>query len=182
MAQACVKMRKWGISGCADIHCLWFMRKALPLTSGTPVGNQAKSWSPAVASVKLCIHTRKSTQTMCFLMSGPEWNYSWESHQQAGSAYYDVFVKHTPAYWTCMYVIEEISHIFLLSRGSFIRGFEAFFFFHFSLMDLKRERGHKDRLNLLSLWMESLISCVLICWNKSLSNLGHSQNRPFNMT
>lgn len=169
MAQACVKMRKWGISGCADIHCLWFMRKALPLTSGTPVGNQAKSWSPAVASVKLCIHTRKSTQTMCFLMSGPEWNYSWESHQQAGSAYYDVFVKHTPAYWTCMYVIEEISHIFLLSRGSFIRGFEAFFFFFFFPNGFEKRKGTQGQVKPVKFVNGKLnFMCINLLEQKSL--------------
>lgn len=109
----------------------------------------------------------------------------------------ELFMGKSPAGWQCLLwclcqAHTGILNVYVCDRGDIsyfpfvpwqlYQRLWGLFFFNFSLMDLKRERGHKDRLNLLSLWMESLISCVLICWNKSLSNLGHSQNRPFNMT
>lgn len=146
MAKACVKMGKWRVSVCADIHCLWFMRKALPLASGTPVGNKAKSSSPAGI---FCAYTRKSTQTSCFLTSGPEWIYSLKSHQQAGNAHYDFSVRRTPTEHVCIGERRYLMLCFCLVAALS----QAFF----PLWDLKRERWYKD---MLSRWMKSLISCL----------------------
>lgn len=145
MAKACVKMGKWGISARADIYCLWFMREALPLASGTPVGNKAKSLSPAGSfcetATYVCTHTSQLSQCAS-LMSAPEWNYSLNSHRQAGSAHYDFCVRRTPTHWhTRVCERGDISHIFLLSRGSaFMEALRPFSFIPFSCR-IWKEKG-----------------------------------------